>query len=312
MNDINQTRFLWSAILGLAMVPATSLFQGLSWNGPMAQALEPERWLEVERIYGRVNLNGASTRRAEVGDRLSQSGQGVSTGRWSSSILAIDSAIGRVQVAQNTQFRVDELSVLSDGARVTLLDVTQGQVRVQARRFTNPNSRLEVRTPSGVAAVRGTDFGVSIQPNGVMAIATESGAVEVGASDMGTLEEAAPNADALASNPSMPDSGQSPTSVMIYPGYMTTLVDGGTPTPPRLIDRRLDFEVLRQGKIGGRIVIKANVDPANSVLFNGEEVVMDKQGNLVSYLGHHHSLLKVLVRNPLGESREHFIWIDDD
>ena len=126
-----------------------------------------------------------------------------------------------------------------------------------------------------------------------MAIATESGAVEVSA-------------------PSDAPAHLQSESVMVYPGYMSTIEPGEAPSQPRLIDRQLNFEILRQEYSGGRVRLKAKVDPANSVLFNGEAVVMDKEGFINTTFSLHHSVLEVTIRNPMGESREHFIWIKDD
>ena len=280
-------------MMGLVAVPASLVLSSSPLQSQTIPDSRADRWLEVEQIYGDVELRGASSRDAQVGDRLSSVGDGLTTSDQSTSTLAIDSAIGRVQMAQNTELRVNQLGVQSDGARVTLLDIRRGQVRVQARRFTNPNSRLEIQTPSGVAAVRGTDFGVSISPSGTMAIATESGAVEVSA-------------------PSDAPADLQSQSVMVYPGYMSTIEPGEAPSQLRLIDRRLDIEILRQQHVGGRVKLKAKVDPANLVLFNGEEAVMDKEGFINTSIALHHSVLRVTVQNPMGESREHFIWVKDD
>lgn len=292
MSAVKWIPSLKTTLISLVAVPATIAVSGLPSHGQSAIS-GAERWLEVEQIYGDAVLTGSSYRAAQVGDRLSLQGDGITTTSQSASTLAIDSGIGRVQMAQNTRLQVNQLAIQSDGARVTVLDISRGQVRVQARRFTNPNSRLEVQTPSGVAAVRGTEFGVSINPGGTMAIATESGAVE------------------LSAPPDAPAHLQS-QSVMVHPGYMSTIVPGEAPSAPRLIDRRLHIEVLRQEHVGGRIKIKAKVDPANSVLLNGEEVVMDKEGLITATLALHHSVLEVTVRNPMGESREHLFWVKYD
>lgn len=279
--------------MALVVVPASLVVSSTPLQSQTVQNTGAARWLEVEQVNGNVILNSDSSHQAQVGDRLSQGGDALTTARWSTSTLTIDSAIGRVQMAQNTHLQVNQLNIQPDGARVTLLDISRGQVRVQARRFTNPNTRLEIQTPSGVAAVRGTEFGVSINPRGTMAIATESGAVEVSA-------------------PADAPSNRQDDSVIVHPGYMSTIAPGEAPSPPRLIDRRLDIEILRQYDRGSRVTLKAKVDPANSVLFNGEDVVMDQEGLITTSVALHHSVLEVVVRNPMGETREHFIWLKDD
>ncbi|NET54357.1 MAG: FecR domain-containing protein, partial [Merismopedia sp. SIO2A8] len=240
---------------------------------------------DIEEIRGEVIYHGAQSRSAQIGDRLNQIGQGITTLDRSSAVLEVDSTIGRIRVAANTALEVDQLTVLQDGAKVTVLKITQGQVRIQARRFTNPNTRLEVHSPSGIAAVRGTDFGVSVTPDGNMAIATETGLVEVSAQSQ---------------------------SVQVAPGQVSTIQRGEAPTSSRLMDRQLGMDIQRQELVGGRAVMKIKVDPANRIVCNGEMWVPDRDGILTARIPSHQSYLRMTVHNPLGETREHVVWVDND
>uniref|UniRef100_A0ACD5H295 FecR domain-containing protein n=1 Tax=Desertifilum tharense IPPAS B-1220 TaxID=1781255 RepID=A0ACD5H295_9CYAN len=53
--------------------------------------------------------------------------------------------------------------------------MTGGQARFRVRRFNHPGSSLEIETPAGSSAVRGTEFGVSVHPDGKTGIATREG-----------------------------------------------------------------------------------------------------------------------------------------
>ena len=253
----------------------------------MAQAIRvrsAQRWLEVQQIQGDVTYRGTQNRAARVGDRLGSVGQGISTASRSTSILNVDTGIGVVRVAENTSLVVSQLSVLADGARLTLLEVTQGQARLQVRPFTNPNSRLEIRTPSGIAGVRGTEFGVSVDPAGKTGIATLAGAVEASAQ------------------------GQ---AVMVNPGFVSVIIPGQPPTSPRPIDRELRLRTRDWRRQGGRIDFLADVDPANSVLINGQEVAVSRIGRVDARVTQrvNQPYLRVIIRNPLGEERAYRVRV---
>jgi|GEM_PF-617045 len=247
------------------------------------------RWLEVQQIRGSVTyVAGGQRRSARVGDRLQRPAQGISTAARSGSTLALDTDIGVVRVAENTSLRVREMNTLQNGGRVTLLTVDRGQARLQVRRFNNPGSRLEIETPSGVAAVRGTDFGVSVEPTGKTGIATVSGAVEASAQGV---------------------------DVMVNPGFGTSIVPGEPPLPPRPIDRALSLDLNRVQRTSNRLLIRGQVDPLNTVLLNGESLTTNQDGEFVTRVRVRSNeyaagrILTLTVRNPLGSQRSHIINI---
>lgn len=249
------------------------------------------RWLEVQQIRGSVTyVAGGQRRPARVGDRLQQPSHGVTTAGRSSTTLTLDTSIGVVQVAENTNLRVREISTLQNGGRVTLLTVDRGQARLQVRRFNNPDSRLEIQTPSGVAAVRGTDFGISVDPEGKTGVATETGSVAVSAEGV---------------------------EVMVNSGFGSSIEPGEPPTPPRPIDRVLFLELDRLQRTSGRLRIRGHVDPLNTVLFEGQLLDTNQDGEfstVVSVRSNEYAsnrLLTLTVRNPLGDERNHFIDVPE-
>ncbi len=272
------------AILGLSIFLGALLGEVSPLAAQEIRVTSERRWLEVQQIQGDVTYRGNQKRPARVGDRLGAVGQGISTASRSTSILNVDTGIGVVKVAENTALSVNRLSIMADGARVTILDIAYGQARLQVRPFTNPNTRLEIRTPSGIAGVRGTDFGVSVDPVGKSGVATLAGAVEASAQ------------------------GQ---AVMVNPGFVSVIIPGEPPTPPRPIDRELRLRIRDWRRISGKVAFLADVDPSNSVLLNGQEVAVSRNGRVdvrVS-LPVNQSYLRVVVRNPLGEERRYRVRV---
>ncbi|MEO1592269.1 MAG: FecR family protein [Cyanobacteria bacterium J06632_22] len=239
-------------------------------------------WLMVQRFQGRVTYQSRSAR---IGDRLDQAGATITTAARSAARLTLDNNIGSVQVAQNSNLFVRTLATGADGSRVTILDVPQGQVRLQVRRFSNPNSRLEVHTPSGVAAVRGTEFGVSVAEDGRTTIATLSGAVEA--------------------------RGQG-QAVLVNPGYVSIIRPGEAPSTPIPLDQDLAFHTADYERQGGQQVrIAGRVNPANTVLIDGQPAMVAPDGRVTAsvQVPQHLRLVNIDVTNAMGEQRRQRLWL---
>jgi hypothetical protein len=137
-----------------------------------------DRWISIEKTAGQVTYQHKNgTRPAKVGDRLSEIGDCIITGKNANALLVIDTAIGSITVFENTKLRLQKLEYAADNGRVTHLQVDSGQVRLKLRPFTHRGSILEIKTPAGISGVRGTDFGLSIQPNGKTGLAVLEGNV---------------------------------------------------------------------------------------------------------------------------------------
>lgn len=168
--------FLLAALLGailswlLTMSP-TAAQRNLRVSG--------DRALGITQTKGYVEIipRDGRRRQAQQGDRLSNAGDILITGPDSSARLEMDQAIGVVTMAENSRLQVRTLSVTVAGDYLSELFVSQGQVRLRLRPFTNPGTRLEIYTPAGVSGVRGTDFGVSVRLDGQTGIATFEGSV---------------------------------------------------------------------------------------------------------------------------------------
>ncbi|MGB3613608.1 MAG: FecR family protein [Elainellaceae cyanobacterium] len=262
------------------------------WMYPVsAQQLtlpQGERWLEVQRIQGRVTIwEQQNQRPARVGDRLQGQGSGLSTAALSASTLALDSDIGTVQVAENTRLQVRNMAARENGARITALQIDYGQARLQIRRFNNPDSRLDVETPAGTAAVRGTDFGVAVTPSGKTSIGTESGAVEAEAQGV---------------------------SVMVNPGFASIIIPGEPPSPPIPIDRILRLQVRPPVQDGGRVRILGRIDPSNTLLVNNTlvETGLDGRFRLSIPTLPRQRFAVLTVQNVLGDRRDYSLSLRGD
>ncbi|MEM1239432.1 MAG: FecR family protein [Cyanobacteria bacterium P01_H01_bin.26] len=262
--------------LGIAVVPAL-------------QAQTTGGWLQVQRVSGRVTTLTGRRKNTQVGDRLSAVGHGLVTGNRSSANLSLDEGIGSIAVAQNTQVRVEQLSVLSDGARVTVLDVPRGQARLQVRRFNNPNSRLELHTPSGVAAVRGTVFGVSVDEDGQTSVATLEGQVEASAQNV---------------------------AVPVDAGMVSIIYPGEPPTSPQSLDRKLDIQWQTYEWREDHFYMAGWIDPANTLMVMGDEISTTRTGYFAKkvFLADRSHRVMLTVQNAMGEARiyELLPWLSND
>jgi len=263
----------WFAV-GLLVVLLT--FPGRSLS---AQSIG---WLEVLQTRGRVTLIKSPPRVAQIGDRLSRIGDALETGPNSSAILRLDESIGTINIAENTSLRIRRLGRLRSGARVTKLDLTQGQVRLHIRRFNNFESRLEIQSPAGVAAVRGTEYGISLGQDGRMIIATESGLVTAAA-----LGE----------------------TVYLEPDFGSRLRPGEPPSPPSRLDRELWLELDGTEINARQLYVSGKIAPLNSVSVAGTEVSVSDQGQFAVTMPLPNSTslfdFDVVVSNALGEKRSH-------
>ncbi|MEL6327969.1 MAG: FecR family protein [Cyanobacteria bacterium J06626_23] len=280
-------RLIISGAIALSLTLTHSPFPAFKPPTAEAQQQRVAGWLMVQRLRGRVTYRSQQTRSARSGDRLDQVGSSLTTASRSGASLVLDNSLGSIQVAENTHLQVQTLAVLSDGARVTVLDVPQGQVRLQVRRFSNPNSRLEIHTPSGVAAVRGTEFGVSATEDGRTTVATLSGAVATSAQNQ---------------------------TVLLNPGFASVIRPGEPPSEPLPIDRALTFDVVGYGRAGQQLSIIGDVNPTNTVWIEDEPVSVSRQGRVRATLRlrKRRNFVDVEIRNPLGERRHRRVWIHHD
>jgi hypothetical protein len=269
-----------AVLMGLVMLPIS----GAAGDRPARASnvkSAPQRALTLQEMRGKVTYKGGQIRPAQVGDRL-VTGQGITTGKQSSAIIAMDSQIGIIKVAENTDLVIRQLSVVNGGS-VTLLAVNRGQVALRVRPFTNPASRLEIHTPSGVSGVRGTEFGVAVAPSGRSAILTAEGKVAVSAQ------------------------GQ---TVYVKAGYSSMIYPGEAPTPARPTVETVDLAITHSQQFrSGLVQLSGRIDPINAVSYQGQPIEVARDGTFsLQVIGSQSPYLDLIVRTPLGGEKNYQVW----
>jgi hypothetical protein len=212
-----------------------------------------ERWLQVESMVGPVTFQqGKTSQAAQIGTRLQAIGDTLATGKSASAVLAVDTQIGTVNLSESTTLQVTKLEVLPSGGMITLLKISAGQARLQLRPFTSPDSRLEIETPAGISGVRGTIFGVSVQPNGVTGIATLEGRVVAEAQ------------------------GQ---QVSIEAGRQSLIVPGEPPTEPIALQESTQLKLISLSRVSrGQVEIAGRIDSVNLLVIEEDVQNVEPDG----------------------------------
>lgn len=264
------------------MIISILLIQSIEGTAQPSLRVRVNRWLELRDIKGIVNLQrGNQSQRAKNGDRLQAAGDGITTAKNASVNLLVDTGIGLINVSEDTVLRVQELDIAPDNGRITRLQVTKGQARLKVRKFTHQGSRLEIRTPASLSGVRGTEFGVAIQPNGKTGLAVLEGRIASAAQGR---------------------------SVPVDRGFQNFTIPGEAPSTPVPLknDTRLQhrFEMVIEGNVR-RVRLIGQVDPVNSVKVEGVPQVTDRNGRFRTDLRPLTSFLRLRVEviTPLGTTK---------
>ena len=256
----------------------------------IAQQRSGSRSLEVISLRGSATY-GTEERTLAIGDRLNASTQIIRTGNNSSLRLAIESDLGILEVAENTSFQI---TTLSEGE--TVLSVSEGQVRMsvasifddnsdftsakaihnptlQAQRNSSGDYPVRIQTPAGIAGVRGTSFGVTVDVTGQTGVATIDGSVA-----------------AIAQ-------GQ---EVIVNRGESVVINPGLAPTQPAKTPQEAGFESLILVKMGShRVRVLGQVEPMDIVYINNQLIETDSEGRFSTYLEIPPSRrLQFVVRGP--------------
>jgi len=245
------------------------------------------RGLEVRSLVGqvtRLHPNG-STSPARIGDFLKAVGDGIETKKASRAVLLVDIVVGTVDVSENTRLVVQELAIAPDNGRITRLYIPYGQARLKVRPFTNRGSQLEIRTPTGVSGVRGTEFGVAIQPNGKTGLAVLAGQVANAARG---------------------------SSVTVKGGFQNFTLPGEPPSQPVPLrddsQLRYSFRQIIQGGLR-KVQLLGQVDPVNAVLVDGKPQTTDREGRFKAEPQlFPPPMIQVIVQTPLGKEQRYNLF----
>lgn len=244
-----------------------------------------DRWLTVKQLSGEVIRFGPGQQQsARGGDRLTAPGEGIRTGADSFSLLEVDTGIGTIYVRENTEVRIRSLSTVADGGKITRLYVSRGNVRLNLRRFTHPSSELEIETPSGVSGVRGTEFGVIVQPEGSTGLSTLTGSVYAAAQSV---------------------------EVTVPDGFQTLIRPGEPPLEPMPIPPEPVFyyrveNIIRNGL--RRLVLVGTINPINQAFVNGELQTLSREGRFTYEApAARDTQVRITITTPLGDEVEYVI-----
>ncbi|MCU0551019.1 MAG: FecR domain-containing protein [Leptolyngbya sp. Prado105] len=274
-------RLITLSCLFFALIPAAAIAQSVKAQPVNVRV---DRWLAIQQLSGTVSYDRPSgARAARVGDRLEAVGDGVTTGTKSAASLLLDTGVGVINVLEYTSLKVRRMDRAPDDGRITHLDVMRGQVRLKLRRFTSPNSELEIRTPAGISGVRGTEFGVVVQPDGKTAIATLEGEVVTAAQG---------------------------SQVAVPAGFQNFTIPGEAPSTavPLRDDPSLKAEFVKLIDGGIRkIRLVGQVDPVNIVTVNGQIQSTDRNGQFTTpeVLAPSFLRVNVVVTTPLGKTQSY-------
>ncbi|MEA5578569.1 FecR family protein [Anabaena sp. UHCC 0451] len=233
------------------------------------------RYLEVRRPIGQVIYSSKQkSQPANSGMRLQSVGDTITTKQGASAVLAMDIGTGFINIAENTIVTVNKLEVGPGGQRITQLQVKSGQVRLQIRRLTHDTSRVEISTPAGVAGVRGTEFGVSVQDNGKTGVGTQKGSVATTAQ------------------------GQ---TVLVNAGFQNLTIPGEPPSVavPLREDTRLN--ILQLLANNNQVKIVGTVDPVNLLMISQQRLNIDPRGRFdITVPLPQNRKVEAVVITPLG------------
>lgn len=251
-----------------------------------AQALTVavNRWLELRSLTGQVLYQSATGERsAQVGLRLQAVGEGIRTLSNATAMLAIDAGTGFINVSENTSLKIQALTTSNGGGRITQLQVLSGQVHLEVPTFTNPDSRLEIQTPSGWSGVRGTEFGIAVKPDGSTGTATLSGAVETSAQNQ---------------------------NVVVEGGFQNLIFPGEPPTQPVPITDDTTLSLTTIDTDRELAYLSGYTDPFNLLSIEGVAQVLDREGRFaISMPLPDDAGVRAVVTTPLGKEQAYEIQL---
>jgi hypothetical protein len=248
-----------------------------------------DRAFILKNLSGQVDLklSRQEWRRAKANDQLRNVGDELKTAARSRAEIHLDVGIGSISVAPSTLVQLRGISRMEDDGRVSLFAIPYGSAKLKLRRFTSPNSRFEIETPAGVSGVRGTEFGISVQPQGKTSVVVQEGRVNTTAQGV---------------------------SVDVDAGFQNFTIPGEPPSTPVPLrdDPGLNYKLERAIKRQKRyLTFIGQVDPVNTVTIEGQVIDTDRQGEfrlpipVVS-----HPKLEVTVETPLGKQQRYDLSLD--
>jgi len=241
-----------SRVLGFAVACAAFL------SASTTQAAPEQNKAVVRAVRGSANYStdrGANWRTLKVGTSLNQNSV-IRTAPGSTVDLYMNENGPAVRITENTTLGIDRLTIDRTGADnviETQLDLRNGRILGNVRRLSQL-SKYEVKTPQGVAGIRGTRYDISADGT----VRVVEGQVVVVYIVNGQASTATVNAGQMARPPVQ--GGQQVDVVPIPPGLLAEITQlippsdsgpGPSPQPPIVVT----IDPIREGLVEG--------DPAN-------------------------------------------------
>ncbi len=138
--------------------PGTKLRIPMKWvrsNPVSAEILEVHGSIEIQRNNGAIEKNVKPGTRLKLGDQLKSSADS------SVAVKFADKSI--LTLHQNSLIRFDHLTAYGTTGMVdTRMNLLKGRMDTRVTPAVGPGSRFEIKTPSAISAVRGTEYRAAI------------------------------------------------------------------------------------------------------------------------------------------------------
>ena len=183
-------------------------------------------------VKGDVQIKSAKsgqTARARVGEKVFPKDTIITAKDARAKIVMVDN--NEINVSPESQIEIQNYEYdPAAGKKDVLLNVIYGKVRSKVeQKYDGKTSKFQIKTPSAVAGVRGTDF-LTAHQGGVTNIVTFEGKVELGTAGPG----------GVINNP-----------VTITPGNTASVTTGGAPTAPVPVPRDQLAKMDNESKADG-------------------------------------------------------------
>lgn len=134
---------------------------------------------EIIELQGRANIIRADNSEEQaVKGSIIEEGDKIKTFFASTAkVKLIDESVIDIKAGTTMDFK--DVKVSSDGEKKVKLNLWFGKSKVSVQKLKSLNSTFEVKTPAAVCGVRGTDFGLGVDPSKTTSIAVFSGVVSV-------------------------------------------------------------------------------------------------------------------------------------
>lgn len=165
-------------LLTAIILPALLALAFLS--GPV-QAAKTKGAAAVSSLQGKVEISTDGKKWGDVSKNdVLDPGMILRTGAGGKIKLVLDDGTA-VVIGEMSQVRISKLDVdYASSDRTTEFDLESGAARASVSKLSSKTSQFEIRTPSAVAGVRGTDFAVELDDDATTHVTVFEGRVEVG------------------------------------------------------------------------------------------------------------------------------------